>query len=413
MKNVSFGEATTARSRPSAVAAVTADPASAKAARLTYIDGARGYLLSMMYLAHSATTLKSLSVPITNGLRRLHHHQYLAVWDAEFFIPLSGFVCALAYLGVFNRSGWTATWRSILKRLRWVYLYQIIVAMTIVLLSAAVWPLVLSNYVKDPSISLPMELLSTLTFINQPRYLDILLLYIVLMLGMPFGFALLVRRRYVAFAAILIGLWAISDLGLDKTASTYITTHWFAWQDYIRLSGVFSPFSWAVLFYAGFFLGYQYKSRGSSFSMSYIRPNRTLFFISIFICVAMVIARLSPISYQLEPKREDISWQSFVVVGAVVYNFYYLFNSRHLPVALSWLRMVFAKILSFPPLVLLGQNSLFVYSVHVIVVALVGLIAKNTSVGENLPAVTIVFLSGYLLILSITWLKRRYLPTLP
>lgn len=393
----------------------TADtvPASAKATRLTHIDGARGYLLSMMYLAHSAFALTAMSVPMSKGMLRLHHHKLLAVWDAEFFIPLSGFVCALAYLGVFRRDGMMATWQSILKRLKWVYLYQIVVAMSVVLLAAAVAPLPINGYVSGSPGALPEQLLRTLTFVNQPKNLDILLLYIVLMLGMPFGFALLVRRRYFTFAAILIGLWALPVLGIDQAASTYVTENIFAWEDYFRLSGAFNPLSWAVLFYAGFFLGYQFKSKGRDFAASYMKPDVRLFAIALAICAAMIVGRLSPLQAWLEPARVGMAWQSFAVVAAVAYSIYYLLNRTGLPPPLTWLRVVAASVLSFRPLVMLGQNSLFVYSLHVLIVAVLQLVVRQAGLGWNIPAMTLLFFIGYVVLFTTTLLKRRFLPSLP
>ena len=54
-----------------------------KAARLVHIDGARGYLLIAMFIAHFNFTHWT---PVI----RFHHGNFSPVWDGEFFVLLSG-----------------------------------------------------------------------------------------------------------------------------------------------------------------------------------------------------------------------------------------------------------------------------------------------------------------------------------
>lgn len=395
-------------SAPSAAVSPSA-PVSAKGQRLVLIDGARGYLLSMMFLAHSAFVLSWFHVG--GILRNLHHHTFLAVWDAEFFVPLSGFVCALAYLGVFVREGWGATWRSILMRLRWVYLYHVVVATLIVLAKTLQGPLTSDGG------SMLYQFASILTFVNQPRYLDILMLYIALMLFMPFAFALLRTGRTFVFFAILIALWGVAELSLDQMVSEFVTKELFVWYHYFRLSGNFNPLSWALLFYAGFFIGYQMKTRGREFTHTYFKPDTRIFAISVLTIAMVVTIKLAVgIGTRLLPPegaRHTISTQAFAVIAAVTYCFYYLLNRRTLPTGLAFLSKLLRSVLSFPPLVLLGQNSLFVYSFHVIVVSFINVVANVGHQGSNTVLMVSLLIGCYLSIFAATLLKRRYLRTLP
>ena len=185
-----------------------------KAARLVHIDGARGYLLIAMFIAHFNFTHWT---PVI----RFHHGNFSPVWDGEFFVLLSGFVCALSYLRPFSKGGMVACELAVLKRLRWVYLYQIIVALSMLYLFVSAWPMRLdSQYVPDLETPLFVQSLQVFTFAKQPLYLGILILYMMLMLFIPVGLWLLETTRTRLFFGILAACWLVAWAGSSRMFST-------------------------------------------------------------------------------------------------------------------------------------------------------------------------------------------------
>lgn len=402
------GVQTGATLMPAVADGVVAAPVQ-RVSRLIHIDGGRGLLLAMMYLAHSGFGL--LGGEVKEGLLNLYIAKHLPVAEANFFILLSGFVCALAYRGVFDRGGVRQATITVLKRLRWLYLYQIIVAASIVLVVLKAPPVragVIGQSVFE-------KIAGVLTFVNQPRNLDILLLYIVLMLFIPLALALLTSGRKLLYWSILVALWITALLGIDVAAVRFINENIFPLTDYIRLAGKFDPLSYAILFYGGFFLGNEYRQRGRDFSGSFLPPNTLVFVGAVLTFVTFIVLRHTGIMPELEEDRVrwTLSVRSTVIVCSITYVFYYLLNRHDLPKVLSWPAKAADALLTFKPFVLLGQNSLFVYSLHVLVVAGFVLVARHPAMRPHTALTLAFFSAGYAVIFIATSLKRRYLPALP
>lgn len=384
-----------------------------KAARLVHIDGARGYLLIAMFIAHFNFTHWT---PVI----RFHHGNFSPVWDGEFFVLLSGFVCALSYLRPFSKGGMVACELAVLKRLRWVYLYQIIVALSMLYLFVSAWPMRLdSQYVPDLETPLFLQSLQVFTFAKQPLYLGILILYMMLMLFIPVGLWLLETTRTRLFFGILAACWLVAAAGFDQAVLGWIFAHVFDTRPFLSLTGIFNPLSYAVIFYGGFYLGYRYKTEGwDHFKSSILPTSYPVFYAALAITVAFAVAEagrgmLGSPEWLVEPKRRNVSGIGLISLAAISYIFYFLLNREDLAKPLMWARAVVDSVLRFPPLVMVGRNSLFVYSGHVVAVFTASYFILSNGFEDNRIVVMVVQICALAALLGAARLKKRYLPALP
>lgn len=381
------------------------------AGRLVHIDGARGYLLAMMFLAH-------FSFAHWTPAYYLHHGNFTPVFDGEFFVLLSGFVCALSYWRPYERAGMLACGRAVLRRVRWVYLYQVTVALLALALAMMMTPVEpLPGVRPDAATPLAIQLLQSFTLARQPPYLDILVLYMALMLFIPFGFRLLVAGRRWRYFTILAALWLVSWLQLDAAAGRWIGANVFDWSPWFRLRGHFNPLSYALIFYGGFYLGYLYKRHGHAAFVSRILPARSSWFalaagVVLFFAAAELGKGVFGTPLRLyDPLREEIGPAGLAGLAAAGYCVYYLLVSR--PGRFGWLQGAADRFFRFPLFTLLGQSSLFVYSAHILAVFVASYAIIAAGWSHSYPAILAVMLVTGAAVAGLAWLKKRYLPALP
>jgi hypothetical protein len=381
-----------------------------RAARLAVIDGARGYLLISMYVGHLCIEWNEHGV--FSWLNHMRHGRYLAVGDVEFFLVLSGFVCALSYARAFAAGGVSGTARAVLRRLAWIYGYQVAATVILVLLARGGVPGIDLNTSggADPTWA---QILKSFTLAVQPENLDILILYFVLMPVMPLAFVLLERGRTGVFFGALIAAWLVARIGLDHRASAWITAHGFDWQRWFGLMGHFDPWSYAILFYGGFMLGDRYRRLGDDWLQGAVWQSRWL----VAAAAACVIAAFA-IGMRTNPHgplgmqpNVRLSVETAAITVSIFTLMVVLLCSQGLPRPIATLAGAVRAALSLRLFVFLGQNSLFVYALHVIIVVLVTAIAMSGSVAPGQLTLLALAAAGLAVIVALTWVKRRLLPT--
>ena len=384
-----------------------------RAARLLHIDGARGYLLIMMYVAHFGFIHHT---PVLN----FHHGSFSAVWDGEFFVLLSGFVCALSYGGVFKREGLRACFMSILRRLRWVYLYQVLVSLLTLYLFYLAWPLQLSpEYTVDPNTFSLTTLAQVFTFVEHPPYLGILILYIVLMLFIPVAAWLLHHQQQPLFFAIIIGCWICATHGFDARMISWFQNNLFDPSQIFSLRDYFNPLSYAIVFYGGYYLGHVYKRDGqAAFRKNTLPLSSSAFALSIGVMIVFAVAELfraelgTPIWFY-DPTRDNITITGLLDTAAMAYVVYFLLAKENLPLPLEKVREFFDMVLKSHILVAVGQSSLFVYSAHVIVVFLSSYFILSAGYQNDPIMITMSLCLSVWFLIVLSLCKRQYLPSLP
>lgn len=388
------------------------DKAATKAARLVYLDGIRGYLLVMMFLAHYSFTQYT-------PLYRLHHGNYSAVFDGEFFVLISGFVCALAYYGAYTATGFNGCLRKVLARLKWVYIYQVTVSILAIILFAAAFPINLDNsYVFDEETPLYLQFLKTFTFASMPKYLDILVLYLVLMLFIPVAFLLLKQASHLYYFTIIIILWLNAETGLYGLVSIYLNNAFPHAHEYANWRGSFNPLSYCLIFYIGFYVAYIYKqSADNPERKTLLPPRRWLYLISVLVAGSFALLEIFHSQLQVpiwiyDPTRTEISIIGLFSTFSIAYATYFLIASKHLGKIESMISAVVKAFFSNKYLVLIGRNSLFVYSIHVLLVFFTSYIIKISHAATNLYS-TLLFVAMIALLYFITRWKNTQFPALP
>jgi len=384
-----------------------------KSNRIVEIDGIRGYLVLMMYLAH-------LPSFYTSVFSYLHHSRYSAVYDGEFFVLLSGLVCAIAYNRDHRSGNKRLLWRKVLGRVGWLLVYQ---SLTIVAVISLFWFGLGADFHEgyNPVAGDFFEsLLKGVSLVNPPPLLDILPLYIVLMLLIPSAFALLSAGRTGLFAGAVAAAWLLSSSGSDVALADWVRSRIFDWTAHVQLTGYFNPLSWCVLFYAGFYLGYRLKEGGArQFTSSVLPLHRGLFLLGVGVIAASAACSLLAFlgyavpSWLLQPDRTKLSFVIITNTAAIAYCVYYILGKDELPRGLGQVRACLLGLFRSRLLVFMGQNSLFAYSVHIPIVFLVSYVLVRNGWAANQLAMAGLFLVGAAAIWALTLAKRRFFPHLP
>ncbi len=385
--------------------------------RLQRLDGLRGYLLAMMYLVHFTALSQMFGADFV--LARFHHSVLLPVFDAEYLVPLSGFVAALAYMGQYCSQGFGGAQRAVFRRVRALYGYQVSTSVAVLLLPVLVFGRAGMPLDAGGAPALLPTIGAVFTFVYQPDNLQILLLFMGAMIFIPTAIRLLDSLGPIVFVAILVDAWLIADAGLDTALSDWISVNILPWRDYFRISGVFNLLSWGAFFYFGFTIGWLYKTRPALLLAMDRKLMDRLLVVSLVICAFFYIGRVLDDPDLLAddslffPARNLLSFQAMLCVAATSYILFYLFNRPDRAAAYPILVRCLDAVCKAPWLVLLGRNSLFVYSAHVIIVAALAcaLQLAGRQVGQG--TLLALFTLGFAVLLAVTAAKQRWLPMLP
>src|SRR6516165_3389191 len=201
---------------------------------------------------------------------------------AEVFIFISGYAAAIVYGKALQRRGSIIATAQIYRRVWQLYVAHIFL---FVIFAALVFyatlnvqhqnyneDLGIDNFVDEPNIAI----VKTLLLQYQPKYLDILPLYVVL-LGI-FPLVLLLLRRHLALPVMV-------------SAVIYLLTLHFGWQPHSYPDDeawYFNPLAWQFLFVIGATAGYAPYS-----SQVLTMPTAWLAKLAIGITVAVAIIRIS------------------------------------------------------------------------------------------------------------------------
>jgi hypothetical protein len=217
----------------------TAAPAVKK--RDPRLDFFRGIGMFIILIAHITNNPWTLWIPARFGFS-----------DAtEMFVFCSGMASALAFGGLFARSGWVMGALRIAHRIwqvYWVHLGVFFVTLTLMLVinETGYFPrnevsaLNLGNFINDAG----PNLIGLLTLTYVPNYFDILPMYIVILALIPvmMGLAKIHPWAVIIFS---IGLWGAATAGLNLPAELWFekpsSRQWF-----------FNAFAWQLIFFCGF-----------------------------------------------------------------------------------------------------------------------------------------------------------------
>lgn len=213
------------------------------------LDFFRGIAMFIILMAHTPGNFFTSWIPARWGFS-----------DAtEIFVFCSGMASAIAFGGTFDRKGWWMGTARVAFRVWQVYWAHIglFVAVATLLAGLDIWfdgggtryigSLNLWKFFQNPG----PQLVGLMTLTYVPNYFDILPMYMVVLMMMPFvmaisrlhpgGVAVLVLTIWLLAQKSLVVALGVPDLHLALPAEPWSDRRWF-----------FNPFGWQLIFFTGF-----------------------------------------------------------------------------------------------------------------------------------------------------------------
>ncbi|RRS08277.1 hypothetical protein EAG18_12475 [Pseudoalteromonas sp. J010] len=309
--------------------------------RYIVYDGLRGWLLIIITCNHL----------YGNFIPQITRAPLGLVSAAEGFVFLSGFIAYLVYSRYSEDSAKLKT--KIWRRCWTIYSFHIL-AITLTFTLVGILPIYVSqwsgffnaaNWFVSPTQSYFLALL----LLEQPGYHDILVLYLVPMILLPFAISAIKRGNATRVAAISVFIWLVSQ---------FVTVQWFT--PLLGLLGLdisanvsyFNPFSWQIYFYMGVLLSYLKYDKNIKFS----------FPLSIKVFLLSLLGGIVLIKHTAPELMQPYVYGSGS--ASLVYQFNLLLVIYLFMLLMRSVPFVFT--LKYP--VFLGQHALPVFSFHTIVI---------------------------------------------
>lgn len=357
----------------------------AKRPRDERLDLFRGLTMLIIFVAHLPDNSWNAWIPARFGFSS----------GAELFVFCSGIASALAFGGVFTRSGlWLGTAR-IAYRIWQVYWAQIGLVLALIALAAALDRIFgLAEIARQfaPLLSDPEQaLFGLVTLTWQPDYLDILPMYLVILALVPV--MMLARHLHAALplltaAALYAMVWAT---GFNLSGNPWNGTGWFL-----------NPFAWQLIFFIGFFIGMRWLP------VPRLGDRRLMLAAAIFLLLSL------PLSFWgiLEHWPFAQAVRDLLIPASEK-------TDLHILRVLHFLALAYLVLSLIEPwrdrldrgaghlLILIGRQSLATFLASVVLSRLLGTIADMAGRGELLVA--LLNLAGFALILAtalvVSWFK--------
>jgi hypothetical protein len=277
---------------------------------------------------------------------------------AEAFVVISGMVVGIVYGGIARRDGWRAAARKAFER-AWT-LYKLTVVMTLGL--AIVSDFYQLPWAKSVDITDPVMFTINVIFLRQTYYLaDIPLLYTLLMAFAPVGLWLLYRHHTRAMMMGSFVIWIFFQY-INKEQIVIAP---------ISGNTTFHPAAWQLLFFWAMAFGYH---RQTIYARASALPRWTYFMFSTLLFVwllhlysteARVLMRLYP-GLDMPFIVSELFNKSTVAPGRILATLI-VFQFAYLLCTFFWKPIWGLVGWFFLPL---GQNSLYSYTMHVVILAL-------------------------------------------
>lgn len=306
------------------------------------IDGFRGLLLIIIAINHLEGRLIT---PFTK-------EPFGFVSAAEAFIFLSGVVAAMVYGRLVDQPAQLK--RRIWRRVVTLYIYTLVGVCTVAVSLHLGWLsdiwyrdwgnyFLLQNYLEYPLQSLALSLIQ----IQQMGYLDILVAYMLPMLFLPW--ALLALHRGYCWLVLLLSfsVWAFAQFNSD----TWLQPVFQALHPNMKVdAGYLDVFAWQLYFYSGVIAGYLSRFAGVKFT-----AHRWVTVTLLLVAIVLMLAKQLSWSQHLQGELllSQFSWTNAGLMR--------LSNTLILAYLFTIAIQRKNPLLSWPPLVLLGQHSLQVF----------------------------------------------------
>ncbi len=321
--------------------------------RLIELDILRGFLLLWMTLTHLPTRISVIS-----------NQTFGFVSGAEGFIFLSGFMIGQLEYRIERKRGLRATVRDALKRAARVYGYHVAllaIAFTLVAeFGVRYHRLALQNllsfYLARPS----HAIIAAGLLEYRPSLLDILPMYVIFLLLTPVARAVARRWGWDPVVYTSFAVWAAAQFGLRAWLYRHVNLFGLGVPE--NSTGAFDMYAWQLLWMVGLALGSIYADQIAGIEIPERKPGlpRWLISLSIGIAAVFLVLRYIPVERWMNPDTYGWLIDKWHLGPARVINF------AALTLFLVRFGQHIAALRIFQPLVLLGQASIEVFSVHVL-----------------------------------------------
>jgi hypothetical protein len=301
------------------------------------IDFFRGFALWCMLIDHL----------IKGWLRAITLKEYGFCDGAELFVLLSGISAGIVYQRVTVRDGLGAAWLKIARRMAAIYrthliMFMLFVAEVGILVAWLNPPSFLEFLALDGFSAHPFRsLLNAVLLRTEPKFFDILPLYIVLLLLLGLTLPLIRWPRSLAGCSVLLYVAArVFHVNLGPWTET-----WF-----------FNPLAWQAIFMIGVTSPYILKAKNYWRGWDWLAALFSLF--SLFESHARHLESHVPAALLIHFDVDKPAVHPFRLLAIVSLGW---LAWRYIPATAKWLQSRWAE-----PLVLLGQHSLGVFSSSVL-----------------------------------------------
>jgi hypothetical protein len=322
----------------------------------------------------------------------------LGLSDAsELFVFISAYSAGLVYTARAERAGLASAGRRVWQRAAYLYGAHILLLVLVCVLAG--WltrtlhdPQFVNGLNVAPFLARPGEtFLAALTFAFQPTFVNILPLYIVLLAFFPL-MLLLVRRSQLLALGISVALYMAAR-------------EWPTWLDNpFGAAWEFNPLAWQLLFVIGVSLG-----ASATEGRAPIPRSRVLFALAAVYAMWALLAGHGVGAWAYDANANALSGPlavlAFPVFDRVNLSLWRLADLLALTYLVTWFLRADSPMLRWRasrPLILLGQHSLPVFCVGVLL-SILGW-ATFVALGETLPAQVLVNVGGGAMLVAVAWL---------
>jgi hypothetical protein len=347
-------------------------PTSRSTGRLIELDILRGFLLLWMTLTHLPTKASIVS-----------NQTFGFVSGAEGFIFLAAFMVGQLEHRIELRSGWGATVRDVYKRTLRVYVYHcalLLVAFTLVAeIGVRFQRQALLNLLSYYHSSPHQAIIAAALLEYRPSLLDILPMYVIFMALTPLARGIARRWGWDPVIYISIAVWAAAQFGLRAWVYRHVNLFGLGVPE--NSTGAFDLYAWQMLWMVGLALGSIHADSISDESPraadAETRIPGWVLRLSIVLAVCFLFLRYSPLDRWMNPDVYGWLIDKWHLGPARVINF------SALTIVLVHYGARIANLPIFRPLLILGQASIEVFSVHVL--CCIGGDALSHDADPNLP----------------------------
>ncbi|RJG51472.1 OpgC domain-containing protein [Motilimonas pumila] len=353
--------------------------------RINSLDGLRGGLLLIMTINHLVWSSGGQS-----ALQLLTLQPLGQVGAAEAFILLSGILAGLVYSS--DKLSASELKQKAWRRAGLIYLYHIAAWLLVVLVASVICELFptskslyqvqLADVWRQPIASF----IVVASLLARPAFFDILPLYILMMLTLPWLIRACQRGKIILLLVLSMSLWFASNWIQSEWLSQALLTYHLPFQP-----GYFDPWAWQFLFVIGVIIGVLRRQ-----GKLHIFHSRVALGVAVGLCGVVFLAHHHFLL--------DLGWHQgrlYALADKPELGTLRLINLLLLAYILACLLRYFPKLLAIPGLSLVGRHSLQVFAWHLVLITLAAPLL-NTLLGTD-------WYTPVLLICAATLLPVAYL----